>query len=315
MKVAIAKGDEFGATTKALELIKEDIKKSLAEKNPKKILIKPNLVMTKKSEAGNANVDIVRALITFLNRLGRYEIIVGEGATLAFGQTTTAFKESGYLGLEKEFDNVRLHDFNQDLIGDYFDGQTLHGPIKIGLCKSLRDADYVISVAKLKTHNHALVTLSLKNFMGCINQSHRAAMHGGIDPGFVRLSDDVYKKEAVLLNHNLVRLAEACRPDLAIIDGVVAMEGEGPARGEPVKMGIVLASADPLSADLVAIEIMGLDPEKVAYLKILRDARKPAIEIAGEPLKNFKKKFALHSRAALQFVDPKDVERLLEKGC
>ena len=75
------------------------------------------------------------------------------------------------------------------------------------------------------------------------------------------------------MNLSLARLAEVLPIHLAVIDGVVGMEGNGPVRGQPVKSGLALAGTDALAADLVAAELMGFDPRTIGYLWYLSQRR------------------------------------------
>lgn len=271
MKVAISKGEEaFNTTLKSLELIKDDIEKSLENKKPKRILVKPNLVFGGRNDAANTDVNVVRAVITFLNSYGKFKIVVGEGS---FGSTENAFRQHGYYDLEEEFDNVKLIDFDTTPSGKYLKVRTLDGEKEVDISTLLKELDYIVSVAKLKVHNQVIVTFSLKNMMGFVKKGHKVFMHGGLDPGSIHLSNDMFERESYLLNHNLVRLSNLIYPDLAVIDGMIAMEGEGPGVGDAVKAGVIIASGDPLCADLVATQVLGEDVNNVGYLRYLKEKR------------------------------------------
>ena len=87
------------------------------------------------------------------------------------------------------------------------------------------------------------------------------------------------------INLSLVRLYQACPPDLSIIDGVVGMEGNGPVAGTPVSSGVAVAGTDPLAADTIATELMGFDPRTVGYLwylSRLRGFSRQSVEVCGE---------------------------------
>ncbi len=76
------------------------------------------------------------------------------------------------------------------------------------------------------------------------------------------------------------------RPSLAIVDGIVGMQGDGPIAGDPVHSGVVLFSRDPVAADVTGARLMGIDPEKVPYLmdagRFLGQSRSELIEQRGE---------------------------------
>ena len=112
------------------------------------------------------------------------------------------------------------------------------------------DADYVVSVAKMKTHGFAYFTGAVKNMFGVVPGLSKAAMHAKFpDPA----------RFAAML----VDLCERIRPGFSIVDGVVGMEGMGPSAGSPKKAGVLVASLNPYAADLACARIMGFAPEKI----------------------------------------------------
>ena len=136
----------------------------------------------------------------------------------------------------------------------------------------LRETDLVVSMPKLKTHHWVGVTLSLKNCFGCM-------------PGSVYgWPKDVFHVHGI--PESIVDIAAAVRPSLAIIDGIVGMEGDGPIMGDPVPSGVVVISRDLVAADVTAARLMGMDPEKVDYLmeagRFLGQSRSELIEQRGE---------------------------------
>ena len=117
----------------------------------------------------------------------------------------------------------------------------------------------------MKTHGSVVVTLALKNMIMASplnvpaghklfvrNQFEKAKMHEGGAKG---------------INYNMYLIAHKVKPSLAIIDGAVGMEGNGPREGTPVEHGVALAGTDVISVDRMGIELMNLNYEDVAYLK------------------------------------------------
>ncbi len=105
---------------------------------------------------------------------------------------------------------------------------------------------------KMKTHHWAGLTLSLKNCFGCV-------------PGRVY----GWPKNALHwagLEQAILDVAAAVRPDYAIVDGIVGMEGNGPISGTPVASNVLVFGDDPVATDVVGARVMGFDPEKVSYL-------------------------------------------------
>lgn len=128
-------------------------------------------------------------------------------------------------------------------------------------------ADAIINLAKLKTHSQMLLTLAVKNLFGCIVGYRKPEWHmrAGVNRQmFARL---------------LVQLARAIRPSFNILDGVIALEGDGPGRGGvPKTLGVLMAGRDPFAIDLTVCRMLGLDPCEVPLLKAAADTDRPLVE-------------------------------------
>jgi uncharacterized protein (DUF362 family)/Pyruvate/2-oxoacid:ferredoxin oxidoreductase delta subunit len=118
------------------------------------------------------------------------------------------------------------------------------------LSKIVLDADVIINLPKLKTHSLTLFTGGIKNMYGCIPKGHRTRFHYEYtrSEDFCQVLTDIFS---------------AIRPHLTIMDGIVAMEGEGPGSGSPRRLGIILASRDTVALDAVATRVIGLEPMSV----------------------------------------------------
>ena len=275
VNVGLAKGDDsYGAVTDALELIRDDVR--IPPDRP--VLIKPNMVSAT-VELAATPVAAVRATMDFLAGLGVERFIVGEGTAGPDGDTTGAFRRFGYLSLREHFD-VEFRNLNDD--DEWLELEALGPnlePVTIRLAKTYFDS-YVVSVARMKTHLQAIVTLSLKNTaIGSINNPdrHSGAWHEP-EPG-------KFSHEPRPINLNLARLLRATRASLAVIDGVVGMEGTGPVAGTPISSGVALAGTDPLAVDVAGTEVMGFDPRTVGYLWYLGELqglRREDIQVVGE---------------------------------
>ena len=149
--------------------------------------------------------------------------------------------------------------------------------------KLLRDADVVVSMPKLKTHHWVGVTLSLKNCFGCM-------------PGRVYgWPKDVFHVHDV--PNSILDIVGAVRPSLAIIDGIVGMEGDGPLIGDTgARRASSSSRSDPVAADVTGARLMGMEPEKIEYLmeagRFLGQARSELIEQRGEDPERLAKRFA-----------------------
>lgn len=116
------------------------------------------------------------------------------------------------------------------------------------------DADKVISVSKLKTHGMMTFTGAVKNQFGTVPGTRKAEYHFRM-PKVEDFADA------------LIDICLAAHPVLSFMDGIMAMEGNGPTGGTPVQMGVVLASPDPFQLDLVASGLIGLSRDDVPTLK------------------------------------------------
>jgi len=166
----------------------------------------------------------------------------------------------------------------------------------IFLAKAVADADVVINLPKLKTHSLTLFTGGVKNLYGTIPSGLRTRFHGE----YPRLDD---------FCQVLVDIFATAKPMLTIMDGIVAMEGEGPAGGKPRNLGLILASQDAVALDAAAGRIIGLDPTEVLTTRIAHerglgvgDLRN--IEVVGERIESVSlPDFSLPASAAGQFVN------------
>jgi uncharacterized protein (DUF362 family) len=135
----------------------------------------------------------------------------------------------------------------------------------------------IISVAKLKPHRIATVTLSLKNMMGAL--ASKGTMHRGVS-----------------LSENIVDLASVLKPSVAVIDGIIAGEGHENS-GSTVEMNLVIAGTDPVAVDAVGAAVMCVEPSEVKHLTLAEkkglgtcDLRN--ITVLGEPIAKVQRKFS-----------------------
>jgi len=269
---------------KSLELISDEIK--IGVKN-RQIVIKPNFVSPSVQLAAS-HVDQIRGILDFFRSFYRGRVIIAEAAC---GDTQDAFKNFGYYALLDEYD-VELLDLNRGLYREVpvKDSEGRSFTVKIS-CFLLDKNNYLVSAAKLKTHDTVVVTLSIKNMaMGGVILSDKAKIHQGFRQ----------------TNLNIASLAQLLWPGLSVIDGLVGMEGNGPIRGDPIDVGIAIASTDPLAADRLACEIMGIDFLRVGYLSYcaerkLGESDIDKITVVGTPAKECITPFRLHSKVEEQY--------------
>jgi len=301
-RAALIKGDSRADNIfNALKTIEGDIKRGLARK--KRVVIKPNFVGVDKQLCAT-HVDGVEATLEFLEPLVKDEIIIAESP--AGASASEGFENYGYHRLKNKY-NVKLVDLDEQpyTILHAIDDKFYPQPFR---CSNLLlDPDvYVISSAVMKTHDRAVVTLSLKNIVvGAAikdkgfrwgrrgpEKNDKPIIHGG--------------RGNAGINYNLFMLSEKLHPDLSIIDGFQGMEGNGPIGGTPVDHKVAIASTDWVSADRIAVELMGFDIAKVGYIWFAAEAGVGQsdlnkIEILGEKVRDHIRKYRPHDRIEFQY--------------
>ena len=204
--------------------------------------------------------------------------------------------------LKKEY-NVKLVDLNDETSTTKWILNSNHHPLPINIIDTFLDPNvYMISATRLKIHNCVFATLSLKNVVMAAPINHykqkkregrneKPKIHSGGNRG---------------LSYNLFLLAHmGIQPDLAILDGVVGMEGNGPVRGTPIEHGVALASTDWLAADRLGVELMGIDYSEVKYLQWCANAGMgnddlSKIRVTGPDYKKHIVKYELHKNIERQ---------------
>ena len=265
-KVGLDKGDSsYRAVRDALELVRDQV--TLPGDLP--VLIKPNMVSTTAKDAATP-VDAVRATMDFLTEMGVKKFIVGESSA-GSGDTMGAFERFGYFSLKDSYD-VEFKDLNRDEVVKIEVVDADLKPVEIRLARSYLES-YLVSVARMKTHNRVVATLAIKNVViGSILNADRQSP---------------FSHQPQAINISMTRIAEVVVPRLAVIDGVVGMEGNGPVGGALISSGVALAGVDALALDMVGIQAMGFDWRTVGYIWYLTQLRGLSwedIHMAGEDL-------------------------------
>ncbi len=224
-----------------------------------KIMVKPNIVGAHAPPA-TTHPETLGALIDLLKSMGSSEIVVAEGS--GEGSTLENFRILGLLDVALNR-GVEVVDLNVgELINvNVSDGRALQN---VTLNKQLFEVDFFISLACLKTHSDAVVTLGLKNLIGIPPSS----VYGS--PKW-RLHEADNRLGGTYMAAPITDLATIRPINLTIIDGIVAMEGLGPTQGTPVNMGLIIVGKDPVATDSIAALIMGFDPRLIPTLKMATD--------------------------------------------
>jgi len=244
----------------------------------KRILLKPNLVEFDVATVINTNAAVIAAALEVFHKLGAAEVKIGEGPGHR-SDTLDMADDAKYRALIPKFESI-FTDLNRD---DVSAVKAFAGEQEFYFPNTVLGADLIVSLAKMKTHHWAGATLSMKNFFGVV-------------PGSVygwpknKLHYYGIPESIVALNRQFGRKA------FAIVDGVIGMEGNGPIQGTPKPAGVLVMGSDLVAVDSTCCRVMGIDPEKISYLRMAADlghVRPERIEQRGETIASVRTNFAL----------------------
>ncbi len=212
-----------------------------------KIVLKPNLLARAlPQKAITTHPAVFSAVCKLLREEGYDHLSYGDSPG---NPTTTPDKAAESAGIAEAAAKYRVDkaDFATGSVVSFPEGKVAKS---FYLCKGVQDADAMINICKMKTHALERITGAVKNLYGCITGVNKAAGHAQY-PSSEKFAD-------MLADLNL-----CVAPRLAIMDGIVAMEGNGPSSGTPINMNVLLFSADPVALDGVFAALVHLDPEQV----------------------------------------------------
>jgi len=226
--------------------------------------------MAKEPEFGvDTHPEVVRSVIRVLKKIG-CNIFLGDGPSVWGGQAENVddvYEKSGMRRIAEE-EGVSLVKF---------DRRRWRG--KFPLTTWLDDCESFVSVPKFKTHGLTLLTGGIKNLFGLVSGTYKSELHKNYSEksSFAAILADIYAQ---------------ARPALTVVDGVIAMEGDGPATaGKLRQLGLVIAGADCVAIDSILALIMGIRPldvlsTKVAAERGLGTADLASIEVLGEKIED-----------------------------
>lgn len=207
------------------------------------ILLKPNLVSSAKREQAVAtDPAVMRALIQLLKEDGYSHISAGDSGSF-HSKTNLTAQACGLDEVLRE-ENVPLCLFETGTPTPLPDGNPMM------IANEVLNCDALISVCKMKTHALERITGAVKNQYGCVSGMHKTMGH-------------TRYPNAESFAHMLIQLNRLVSPKLYIMDGILAMEGNGPTSGDPISMGVLLVSTDPIALDTVFCHLVYLDPKLV----------------------------------------------------
>jgi uncharacterized protein (DUF362 family) len=245
----------------------------------RRVLLKPNMVEYEPGTAINTHPHVVAGAAIACKKAGASRVVVAEGPghrrDIEYLLTST-----GLIDQLRE-QRVRFVDLNHDDAAVVPLQSWFTGMHELALPVTLLESDFVISMPKLKTHHWAGMTCSMKNLFGTVP----GAVYG-------------WPKNVLHLHgipNSILDLTATIRPHFAVVDAVTAMEGDGPIMGRARPLGFVAMGADPVAVDATCARVIGLDPEKIEYLKpaarFLGIIDASRIEHRGEPVTRYATRF------------------------
>ena len=250
-KVALVKCDSYeqdkvdAAVRKAVEILggleEIDITKE------SRLVLKPNLLAKNPPEkACTTHPAVFAAVGKLLQDEGYTNLKYGDSPGNPVIKPEKIADECGLKTVADEL-GIPFGSFEEGVEIEFPEGRVAD---KFVICKEVVEADGIINVCKMKTHQLERITGAVKNTFGCVFGINKASSHARFSTAetFAKMIGDL---------NNLVR------PKLHVMDGIVAMEGNGPQNGTPKQMGVILVSTDPVAIDGLFCHLVDLKPELV----------------------------------------------------
>lgn len=269
-RVAVLRAESYSSNL--TELLRRGLDLFHLDVRGKTVLLKPNLVDYIPGNHINTHPLLVSAAIECFRELGAAELIVGEGPGHQ-RDTELVLCESGTAEALRRQD-VRFVDLNREeliecpLLADYT------GLKRLWLPRTIREADFIVSIPKVKTHHWSGVSLSLKNLFGVVP---------GAKYGWPK---NILHWKGI--ERSILDICATIPIHFVIADAIVAMEGNGPLNGNPRLLNRIVLADDPVAADATCARLMGLDPEKITHIRagaqFLGNSSVARIDQLGEPV-------------------------------
>ena len=273
----------------------------------KRIILKPNFVSSS-IQLSATHCETIEGILEFFKSINKLEnVIIAESP--ADGPTMVAYDNYKFIPVAEKY-KVSLVDLDETPIQNiYLIDELDFRPKPVRVSSYLMDRNnYVVSVARMKTHDRIIATLSLKNIVVGAPIKDIGFVSGRNRPAGTRNDKPLVHGNGIRgINYNLFTSAYNLRPDLAFIDGYDGMQGNGPTGGTVVDSRVCLAGLDWLAVDRIGVQLMGIDAATIGYLNFCADAGMGQfdinkIEVIGEKIANHIKSYEL----------PTSIEKQLE---
>jgi uncharacterized protein (DUF362 family)/NAD-dependent dihydropyrimidine dehydrogenase PreA subunit len=235
-----------------------------------KILVKPNLLVgDPPDKCVSPHPSVFQAVLEEFKQTGA---TLSYGDSPAVGSLSLAARYSGLLASAEQL-GVPMADFQTSVTVPFPDGNLIK---QFTLVKDVVETDGLISLCKLKSHALTRLTGAVKNQFGCVPGVLKSEFHASLP------NHQVFSRMLVDLNRLI-------KPRLFIMDGIMAMEGNGPRNGTPKKMHVILMSTDPVALDATVCRLVNLDQKLVDTIVFGEEfgLGTTNVEILGDPIEAF----------------------------
>lgn len=233
------------------------------------ILVNPNtLVGISPDKAATTHPAVLDAVFRILQKEG-YPMIYGDSP--GFGDVTKVMKKCGLYDVGEKY-NIPLADFTNGTQVHYPEGIIAK---QFEIANAVFESDAILNVCKMKAHAFQRITGAVKNPFGCVVGFHKGLMHSRYT-------------NAYNFAEMLIDLDNYLNVNFHIMDGIVAMEGNGPRNGTPIPMNVLLMSEDPVALDTVFCQLVDLNPSiipTITYGQKYGLGEYDNLELLGDPIK------------------------------
>ncbi len=240
----------------------------------KNVVLKPNLVDYIPGSAINTHPLLVAAATECFRRLGANKVVVAEGPGHQ-RDTQLVLSQSGYAPILRD-NEIRFIDLNRDELVQVNLRASYTRMKRLWLPKTVVQADFLVSMPKVKTHHWSGVTLSMKNMFGVVPGSRY-----GWPKNILHWSG---------IQQSILDICSTVPVHFVIADAIMAMEGNGPLNGTPRPLGSIVLADDPVAVDATCARLMGLEPGRVVHIreaaKFLGNSSPTLIDQVGEMLRS-----------------------------
>ena len=260
------------------EQTKEDVKKAIEEAgyldkildSNSKVVLKPNLMLADKNDAITTNVFVIEGVIEYLEEHGikNDRMFLAEGPCCIFDINEMLKKNRISPMLKKhkvQFIYIGFAEAEKVDVPNPAYKKSLYVP------EMLREGSILINMPKLKVHNITGLTLCMKNLIGVMPISLYTKLEGSFQRTYLHRPKDDEKVPLPLceaVHGTIADINSIIKTDFCVVDGIVFMDKYGPDKGTPTKLGFIITGNDPLAVDATIARRAGLNPNKIAHMKL-----------------------------------------------